>query len=155
VPIVKSILVIIEIITCLLLVVIILIQKTKSQGAGMAFGAAMGESLFGAQTGNVLTKATVILTIVFLIDTTLLTLLTPRMGRSVTDTVPAPARSATMPQTARPVQAPADAMPDTPATMPAPVAGAAGQADQPMQPDAAASLPVQPKDTGTGTQPSK
>jgi protein translocase SecG subunit len=42
---------------------------------GMAFGAGVGESLFGAQVGNVLTRITIILGIVFLVNTTLLGLL--------------------------------------------------------------------------------
>ena len=156
--IVRYILVIIEIITCFLLVTIILLQKTKAHGAGMAFGAAMGESLFGAQTGNILTKATVVLTIIFLLNTTILAVLNPRIGGSVTDTVPVRTRSSAMPQTARAPQTPANTMPNMPetpaATMPAPVVGATGpvvpadgapgKADQPMQPDAAASLPAQP-----------
>ena len=55
-------------ITCgLLLIGIILMQRSKGQGAGTAFGGGMGESLFGSRAGNVLTKMTVVLTIIFLI----------------------------------------------------------------------------------------
>jgi preprotein translocase subunit SecG len=92
--------VVIEVVTCFLLISLILIQKTKSQGAGLAFGASMGESLFGAQTGNVLTKVTVWLTIIFLVNTTILALLTPSRGASPTDTVTSriPVSSSTAPQ---------------------------------------------------------
>ena len=65
----------VEILVSLLLICVILIQRTKSQGMGLAFGSSMGESLFGAQVGNVLTKTTVILAVVFLLNTTALSLL--------------------------------------------------------------------------------
>lgn len=68
-------LVFVELLVSLLLIAVILVQKTKSQGIGMAFGAGMGESLFGSQVGNVLTKTTVILAAVFLVNTTLLAIL--------------------------------------------------------------------------------
>lgn len=73
--IVRVLLMVVEIITALLLIGVILIQRTKGQGMGMAFGAGVGESLFGAQVGNVLTKITIILGVVFLVNTTLLGLL--------------------------------------------------------------------------------
>ena len=68
----RFILVFIEVASSLLLIGVILLQKTKSQGIGMAFGAGMGEALFGARVGNVLTRATVILSVVFLVNTTIL-----------------------------------------------------------------------------------
>lgn len=78
----------VEAVTSLLLVIIILMQKTKSQGIGMTFGGAMGESLFGAQVGNVLTRMTVILSIVFLVNTTLLAMVGGRRGmQTVADQV--------------------------------------------------------------------
>jgi len=67
--IIQSILVVIEALVSLLLVGIILLQKSKSEGLGLAFGSGMGESLFGSRTGNVLTKATVILGVVFMANT--------------------------------------------------------------------------------------
>ncbi len=62
----------VQVIVSLLLVVVILMQKSKSQGIGMAFGGGMGESLFGSQVGNVLTKITVALAAIFLVNTALL-----------------------------------------------------------------------------------
>ena len=70
-----SVLIVLEIVCCLLLIGAVLLQKSKGQGMGLAFGAGMGEQLFGAHAGNVLTKATVILAIAFLLNTTALTLL--------------------------------------------------------------------------------
>ena len=54
------------VIISLLLIGIILIQPSKAGGLGAAFGG-VGESVFGAQAGSHLTKATVIMTAVFLI----------------------------------------------------------------------------------------
>ena len=71
----------VNVVSAIMLLGVILIQKSKSQGAGLAFGGTMGESMFGAQMGNVLTKTTVILAIVFLLNTTLLALIGGRMIR--------------------------------------------------------------------------
>lgn len=70
-----ALLIVVEVVTAIMLISVILIQKTKSQGMGLAFGSGMGESLFGAQIGNVITKITVILAIVFLANTALLAVL--------------------------------------------------------------------------------
>lgn len=161
-----TILGIVEVLCGILLVAIILLQKSRSQGAaaGLAFGAGMGESLFGAQASNILQKITVVLTTIFLVNTTLMAFLGSRRhhgggGRSVTDDLPstpapitAPAApgsmtpgpsemmpgdsEATIPSTA-PAQQPV--MLDVPAATPAPAAPAApaaeGAADpKPAQP---------------------
>jgi preprotein translocase subunit SecG len=87
------VLTLIEILSCVLLVGIILLQKPRGQGSGLAFGAGMGESLFGSQVGNVLTRTTVILGVVFLVNTALLAVLGSRGSaeRSVVDRLPPPA----------------------------------------------------------------
>ena len=53
------------IVVALLLAVLILIQPSKSGGFGTVFGG-IGESVFGARAGSHLTKATVVLTVIFL-----------------------------------------------------------------------------------------
>jgi preprotein translocase subunit SecG len=68
----KVLFVVVEAICCLLLIVLILLQRSKNEGMGLAFGAGAGEALFGARAGNVLTKATVVLGIVFLVSTLVL-----------------------------------------------------------------------------------
>jgi preprotein translocase subunit SecG len=94
---IRSLLIVVEIISSLLLVGAILIQRTRSQGMGMAFGAGMGESLFGGQVGNVLTRATVVVGIVFLVNTSALAILyahTQTEEASVVDKVPVAAPAA-------------------------------------------------------------
>ena len=97
--IVIGLLYVIEVIVCLLLVGVVLLQRTKGTGGAMAMGGGMGEAIFGAQVGNVLTKATVILGIVFLANTLVLSVLTaqqrgPAGSSSLMDSERAPARSA-------------------------------------------------------------
>ena len=45
-------------VVAILLTLLILMQRPKSEGLGAAFGAAVTENIFGAQTTNVLTKIT-------------------------------------------------------------------------------------------------
>lgn len=77
----------------------------------MAFGGGMGESLFGSHIGNVLTKTTIILGIVFLVNTTILAMLGTKSNsviKSVTDSIPV----------AAPAPTPAPLVPQTPAQLP-------------------------------------
>lgn len=68
----KVFLIIVEIICSLLLIGVILLQKSKGEGLGMAFGSEMGESLFGARATNVLVKITVWLGVIFMLNTVFL-----------------------------------------------------------------------------------
>ncbi|MBU1692521.1 MAG: preprotein translocase subunit SecG [Verrucomicrobia bacterium] len=70
----KIILIGVEMICSLALIGLILLQQSKSGGLGLAFGAGMGESLFGSRAGNILTKLTIIFAVVFMVNTVLLAL---------------------------------------------------------------------------------
>src|SRR5580704_10558323 len=74
IPILLSILAIV----CVLLTLVVLMQRPKNEGLGAAFGSGMTENIFGAQTATVLTKATVYLGCIFFGVTRLLTVLTAR-----------------------------------------------------------------------------
>lgn len=74
----RGFLIFIEALCSLLLIVVVLMQRTKGEGLGMAFGGQMGESLFGARAGNVLVKITIWLGIIFLVNTTFLAMLYSR-----------------------------------------------------------------------------
>ena len=76
-----NILVAVEVIISIMLIGIVLIQRTKGQGAGLSFGNG-AEAIFGAQMGNVLTRTTVILGILFLINTTILAMVHPEAKAS-------------------------------------------------------------------------
>jgi len=112
----------VEVICSILLLGVILIQRTKSQGMGLAFGGAVGESIFGAQMGNVLTRTTVVLAIIFLVTTTLLAMIGARGagdGSVMSGVAPAPVAP----------------------TVPAPPSGAGAPAG-PVAPDAGAGMPA-------------
>lgn len=90
-----------EAVICLLLIGIVLIQRSKGQGVGLSFGGG-AEAVFGAQMGNVLTRTTVILAAIFLVNTTLLVMLRPkgqsasvaeRIAPTAAPAAPAPAAS--------------------------------------------------------------
>ncbi|MBA3882971.1 MAG: preprotein translocase subunit SecG [Chthoniobacterales bacterium] len=53
-----NILLVIYILVSLLMILVILMQRPKSEGLGAAFGGGVTENIFGAQTTNVLTKIT-------------------------------------------------------------------------------------------------
>ena len=62
------ILTVILVLNCALLILLILIQLPKKDaGAGMAFGGAAADALFGAGSGNVLTKVTKYATVIFFV----------------------------------------------------------------------------------------
>lgn len=115
-----SVLLLVEVLAAFLLIVVILAQKSKDQGLGMAFGGGMGESLFGSRAGNVLTRMTITLAVVFMLTTITLGILFSRgatAGGSVMDRADrqlpmAPA----LPAQAAP-QMPA-ALPEMPAALP-------------------------------------
>ncbi len=75
----RILLVLVEVVTCFLLIGVILLQRSKHEGmGGLTMGAGMGEQLFGSRTGNVLTRTTVILGCIFMGATTLLAVLHAR-----------------------------------------------------------------------------
>jgi preprotein translocase subunit SecG len=79
----------IEVVVSVLLIIVILLQRSKSGGMGTALGGGVGESLFGVQAGNVLTRITSVLVFIFLFDATLLAWMSSgRQGSSVTDAIP-------------------------------------------------------------------
>jgi preprotein translocase subunit SecG len=90
----KALLIVLLALSSLLLIGLILLQKSKSEGLGLAFGASTGESLFGARAGNVLSKATVFLGVVFMASALFLGVLFAQQDKSLMDDVdsePAPA----------------------------------------------------------------
>ena len=123
---IRILLTIVDVLCALLLVGVILLQKSRNEGmGGMAFGAGMGEALFGSRTGNVLTRATVTLAGIFLGSNLLLAVLNPSATseRSIIDeTVPdIPAAPGVAPAPTAPVETPVAAAPAAaPAGQPAP-----------------------------------
>lgn len=108
----KILLIMIEVVCSLLLIGLILLQKSKGEGLGMAFGSEMGESLFGARAGNVLTKITVWLGIIFMLNTIFLARIYSRGGgTSVLDRVGGATPTPVEHSAPEPVAAPATVTP--------------------------------------------
>ena len=102
---------VIEVIVCLLLAGIVMLQKPKEGGLGGVIGGGMAEAAFGADAGNVLIKGTIILGTIFLLNTLALARFTSTVhAKSVMNGVEAPAPAQQMPQM------PVPQMPDAPAT---------------------------------------
>ena len=55
------------VIDCLLMCLVVLMQRSKQEGLGAAFGGGITESMWGAQTSQVLVKTTVWLAAIFFI----------------------------------------------------------------------------------------
>jgi preprotein translocase subunit SecG len=74
-PLFINLLLAIHILVSVLIILIVLMQRPKSEGLGAAFGGGMTENLFGAQTTNVLANATRWLGGTFFLLTLLLSIL--------------------------------------------------------------------------------
>ena len=122
---------VVEVIVCLLLALVVMLQKPKEGGLGGLAGG-MGEAVFGADAGNVLIKVTVWLSIVFLVNTLVIARLTStnRTTAVIEDVTPA-----------APVQQESAQLPAVPTTAPAPAAPAPAK---PAAPAPAAPAPAAP-----------
>lgn len=96
----------IHILVCLALVGIVLMQLPRSEGLGAAFGGGVTENVFGAQTSQVLARATVWLGVAFFAITLLLAIAyahnrpsAAQFEKDILSSKPAPA-AATSPQPA-------------------------------------------------------
>ena len=94
---------------CVLLILLVLVQLPKKEaGAGMAFGGAATDALFGAGSGNALTKITKWVAGAFFVLALTLSLIMSRQARSGNDVEEALRKQAATKQTP-PAAAPAPA----------------------------------------------
>ena len=82
--IVMPVLIAIHLIVCVLIVLVVLMQRPRSEGLGAAFGGGMTDNLFGAQTTHVLAKLTTWLAVAFFSITLLLSILTSKSASAKT-----------------------------------------------------------------------
>ena len=75
-----TVLLVIWMIVALLMILVILMQRPKSEGLGAAFGGGVTENIFGAQTTNVLVKFTGYLAAIFFLVTFALSILYAKQG---------------------------------------------------------------------------
>ena len=122
---------VIEVVVCILLGMVVMIQKPKEGGLGGAIGGGMMEAALGADAGNVLIRTTAILGAIFLLNTLVLARLTStvhsrslmaREAEPVAEAAPA-AEAPALPEAPELPAAPAAEAPAAPAA-PAPEAPA-------------------------------
>src|SRR5438552_5667690 len=138
-----SLLLAVWVLVALLMVLVILMQRPKSEGLGAAFGGAVTENLFGAQTTNVLVKFTAWLAGIFLFITFLLSVLYAHrsmggssLSRELKKTAPATQVS---PAPAKPASSMAPGT--SPTTAGSPAAAAAPASSASVAPQSATSIP--------------
>lgn len=127
------------ILVSLFLILVVLAQKAKSDGGmGAALGGGMAESAFGADTSNVLSKATINATIAFFVLSFALYLghiYQRKHARETGGALPTITTPATTAPASAPVTAPSTATPPAPTQAPASdtttPAGTATQTSQP------------------------
>ena len=131
---------VVEVVVCILLGMVVMIQKPKEGGLGGAIGGGMMEAALGADAGNVLIRTTAILGAVFLINTLVLARLTStvhshslmaREAEPVVETTPAAPEAPAIPEAPALPEAPAAEAPAAPAPAPAAPAPAAPAAPAP------------------------
>jgi preprotein translocase subunit SecG len=105
------------VLVCLLMMLVILMQRPKSEGLGAAFGAGVTENIFGAQTTNVLVKFTAWLAGFFFALTLALSILNAHKGTADTAFRRELMKSQAVPQSS---PAPTTAPQTSPAASPAP-----------------------------------
>ena len=101
------------VLSCLLLLLVVLLQQGKGGDISSAFGGGGSQTAFGARAGaTVLTRATTVLGVLFMLGAILIGIMGRGTDRSIMGGVSGPAPTA---------QTPAPAAPQNPATVPAPV----------------------------------
>lgn len=76
-----NILTIFEVIVCVLLSLLVLMQRPRQEGLGAAFGSGMTDQMFGAQTTNVLQRGSVYLGVALFVLTFALAILTSHLDK--------------------------------------------------------------------------
>jgi preprotein translocase subunit SecG len=158
-----GILTVVEVLVCLLLILIVLMQRPRQEGLGASFGDSMTSQVWGAQTTNVLQKFTVYLAVLLFVLTLSLAVLTareqtPEKSKLFGDKPVEPPPAPTAPATPGPISVtPAPAA----ATTPAPAPAAAPKAEEkkadapkaPATPAPATKAPEAPKPAATTPAP--
>ena len=112
---------VVEVIVCILLAMVVMLQKPKEGGLGGAIGGGMLEASLGADAGNVLIKTTAILGTIFLVNTLVLARLTSTVHShslmaNEAEAAPAAQEAPELPMSAPELPAPAaPAAPELPA----------------------------------------
>lgn len=103
-----------HIIVCLLLIAVVLLQQGKGQDLASAFGGGGTQTAFGPRgSANVLSRATTLLAVMFMVTSLALTVLRPGSS-SILDKIPATAPSPAVPVSSTPPVVPSTTAPAAP-----------------------------------------
>jgi preprotein translocase subunit SecG len=133
-----DVLLVVYVLDCAFMGLVIMMQRSKQEGLGAAFGGGFTESVWGAQTSNVLVKATVWAAIIFFV-------LSITLARLYSHQEALAAKGSPVQQMLEKPVAPASTATPAPATTPtsaAPVAPTPAKASTPTAPPTPA--PAQP-----------
>ena len=144
-----------------LMILVILMQRPKSEGLGAAFGGGVTENIFGAQTTNVLTKITGWLAAIFFLLTFVLSILYAKKGNTQSDLrrelmkgmVPVPAVTATATPGADSTTATPGGTPSSPNPGPSSAVGPPGTVTNPNPATTGPVPSVKPSDLAVGAVP--
>jgi len=138
----------VHVICSLLLILIVLMQRPRSEGLGAAFGSTIAESAWGAGATDVLTKGTIWLGTIFFAATLLLAVLyahrTPNDSKLKEILMKPDVAEQAAPAPAPAPAAPSAAAPSAAASTPAPAQAAPAPASAPAAPSTTAK-PEKPK----------
>lgn len=73
-----------HVLVCVLMILVVLMQRPRSEGLGSAFGGGLTDNVFGSQTTNVLAKFTTWMGVAFFSITLLLSILTAKANSGKT-----------------------------------------------------------------------
>ena len=156
--IILSILIAIHVLVCALMILVVLMQRPRSEGLGSAFGGGITDNVFGSQTTNVLARFTTWMGIAFFSITLLLSILTAKANSGKTAvqkkllSEPIPAAVSTPAPTP---QSTPEATPATPTASATPVAESAQATPQATPEAETAILPPAPTATPEATTPAQ
>ena len=156
-PIIINLLLVVFVFVCLLMTLLILMQRPKQEGLGAAFGASVTDQVFGARTTNVLQRGTVYLGSLFFVLSLTLAILIGNQNKQrglaadvkppvaaekpVSELPTTPEVPVNQPVVVPPAAVPAPAEQPPPAT---PEAAPATPTPAPLEPAAPAPAPVEP-----------
>ncbi|HOO77559.1 MAG TPA: preprotein translocase subunit SecG [bacterium] len=81
------ILIALYVVVCVALVTIVLLQSGKGDGLAGVFGGGGGQAIFGARTGDLLTRSTTVLAVFFMLLSLILAVLSTNRGETLSEEI--------------------------------------------------------------------
>ena len=125
-----NLLLVIFVVVCLLMTLVILMQRPKQEGLGAAFGGGVTDQVFGARTTNVLQRGTVYLASMFFILSLALAILIGQKNKTISMVTPEEAEVEEVAPVVPPVESAPDSAPAETAPEETPAPGEAEAAPE-------------------------